>query len=521
MARMVLDLSEPNPTILDPACGDGAFLAAFHRLGTASGSVVGVEIDAPTAQLAKRRHPDSRVVEGDWLAMDWLPVDGKERPDIIAGNPPYVRSENITEGQKASWRDTLRLHGSLPADFVSWSRRADLSAFFILAAVLRAKPGGVVGFVVSTALIDSDYGQKLWDYVEPWAHPIGMVVSDDERWFAEASVHTMIILLRVGPHNKKVFPILRASQRVLRQSRTWLETIDASVVTEVFWSEKKEWRPVMRGGGRQLETIRDFSAYTKPLEELATVRRGCTTGANRFFYLTRQGAHEKQIEEQCLFPLLRRRSSQHCLFVDVDDVTDRVFVPPQDLHEFPHSEGYIRENVDVGSAPTLRVRSPWWKLSVHTATQFIAKAYDQVYWQPMTTRPCVADQRMYTVHSRIDIPEEVFAAILNSTFTYFAIESYGRASMGEGALELSVADARNLPVLDGSLLVDKDCGPVVDAWKILSARSARPASFERDAKDRITLDDALCCALGLDTKIGYRVRKEWAKLCQSRRQGSH
>lgn len=68
---------DPTDRLLDPACGDGRFIAA-HR------NSVGIEQDDDAASVAMERAPGSLVYEGDFFG--WASTI--ERFDCAVGNPP-------------------------------------------------------------------------------------------------------------------------------------------------------------------------------------------------------------------------------------------------------------------------------------------------------------------------------------------------------------------------------------------------------------------------------------------------
>src|SRR5262245_22917845 len=70
----------PRDQLLDPSCGDGAFLR-WHRRS------VGIEVDAENAALARQNAPGALVHGGDFFL--WA-VATRERFDAIAGNPPFI-----------------------------------------------------------------------------------------------------------------------------------------------------------------------------------------------------------------------------------------------------------------------------------------------------------------------------------------------------------------------------------------------------------------------------------------------
>jgi hypothetical protein len=90
---------------------------------------------------------------------------------------------------------------------------------------------------------------------------------------------------------------------------------------------------------------------------------------------------------------------------------------------------------------------------------------------------------------------ELLAAVLNASFTAFALESLGRASMGEGALEWTVADAASLPVLDPRRLAPAQAAAARAALLALAGRAIRDVAGERDAPDRRRLDRAVAAAV--------------------------
>lgn len=72
---------QPGHRVVEPSCGDGAFLCALPG----SLDVVGVEIDPVQAECA-RRASGRQVIVGDFLEV---PVQDLGRVQAIIGNPPF------------------------------------------------------------------------------------------------------------------------------------------------------------------------------------------------------------------------------------------------------------------------------------------------------------------------------------------------------------------------------------------------------------------------------------------------
>ena len=76
--------------VLDPACGDGRFLAETAKQLADRGvsvELTGVDIDPQTARATRRRFGDAAtIVYADALTRKW----GGARFDLVIGNPPFL-----------------------------------------------------------------------------------------------------------------------------------------------------------------------------------------------------------------------------------------------------------------------------------------------------------------------------------------------------------------------------------------------------------------------------------------------
>ncbi len=109
--------------VLDPACGDGRFLAPFA--GTAT--VTGVDVD-----------PTTSWTTGDSLTLDW----GDRQFDAVVGNPPFLNqlATSTSRGGRSKF-------GGGPY--------ADTAAEFLALAIRLARPGGRVGLVLPLSLLST------------------------------------------------------------------------------------------------------------------------------------------------------------------------------------------------------------------------------------------------------------------------------------------------------------------------------------------------------------------------------
>ncbi len=108
-------LARNRGRVLEPSCGDGAFLRHFP-------GAVGIEVDARHAP------PGARV-------MNFFALPESEGFATIIGNPPYVRYRDIPEQTRALTRRST-LDG-----------RANLYLFFIEKCLRHLEPGGELIFI--------------------------------------------------------------------------------------------------------------------------------------------------------------------------------------------------------------------------------------------------------------------------------------------------------------------------------------------------------------------------------------
>jgi SAM-dependent methyltransferase len=146
---------EPGATtvIVDPACGDGRFLAAAARRVRELGGrpvLVGADIDAASLADAARvlAGEDVRLRHGDALQEEW-----PDRVDVVVGNPPY-----LSQLAAATTRRGASRHGGGPY--------ADAAVEFLALAVRMLAPGGRFGLVLPQSILASRDAAAVRDEVD-------------------------------------------------------------------------------------------------------------------------------------------------------------------------------------------------------------------------------------------------------------------------------------------------------------------------------------------------------------------
>ncbi|NLF54194.1 MAG: class I SAM-dependent methyltransferase, partial [Thauera phenolivorans] len=133
VVRAMLALRRNPGRVLEPSCGDGAFLRQLP-------GAVGLELDPDHCP------PGARV-------MDFFAYPEREVFDTIIGNPPYVRFQDIPAA-------TRRLIDAGP--YAAWADgRANLYLFFIAKCVRHLRPGGELIFITPRDFLKATSAVKL------------------------------------------------------------------------------------------------------------------------------------------------------------------------------------------------------------------------------------------------------------------------------------------------------------------------------------------------------------------------
>lgn len=128
----------PGDRVLDPGCGEGAFIEGIVRWCEQHAcpvpEIVGIESDPVHAATAGDRlaHlPSVKVLQEDFL------TDRTDRFDYVIGNPPYVPITGLSVEEKTAYR----------ARYHSASGRFDLYLLFFEQALRLLKPGARLVFI--------------------------------------------------------------------------------------------------------------------------------------------------------------------------------------------------------------------------------------------------------------------------------------------------------------------------------------------------------------------------------------
>jgi hypothetical protein len=258
------------------------------------------------------------------------------------------------------------------------------------------------------------------------------------------------------------------------------------------------------------------------LGDAARVKRGCRTSINEFFYMTSATAAEEGIAAEYLQPLLKSPKDSEHIRISSSECDMRIFIcadTKEQIKAKGHSATlkYIewgeQQTYAAGAykglrwtqSPEISRRKPgWWSLpkgQIEKAQVFFATAFGERHIHRFSNTTLVPDKRLYFLEPAEGLSVEQLGALLNSSVVALLVESTGRVTMGDGALELTVEDARDyLPFPKRKGLLRRHMEAVATSFGSLLARPIAPISEEIRKTDRQALDAAVLKAIGLDPK---------------------
>jgi adenine-specific DNA-methyltransferase len=228
----MLTLVRNRGRVLEPACGDGAFLKHFP-------GALGIEIDPRHAP------PGAEVMNFFELAED-------ERFATIIGNPPYVRYQDISPGTRRLARGSV-LDG-----------RANLYLFFIEKCLRHLEPDGELIFITPRDLLKATSAVPLNQLLHAAGTITDFIDLGDTHLFDDATPNCAIWRFQRGDMSR-------------RTRYASLEQGDGAAGLQA-----PQWaaRSFMESGGHLLFTRHDYPLH---LSDIAFVKVGAVSGADEVY----------------------------------------------------------------------------------------------------------------------------------------------------------------------------------------------------------------------------------------------
>lgn len=499
LAGYTADRNLVDVVAVEPAAGEGAFLTSMaQRLITSCkasgrpildciGSLLAFELDTVSAEQARTgltailsaegvAQAEAEVLVRQWVRTGDYLLDAPVLPaaDVVIGNPPYIRLEDIDETVAATYRAAYR----------TMVGRADIYVAFFEAALRQLKPSGVCAFICADRWMLNHYGTELRRFITTSFNVETVVEMHEAPAFgSEVSAYPAIVVIRHGKQGSVVVAsadeavadvggaALAHTLRSLREQPDDVPLPTGLLATQVpTWFQAADPWPCI--SPQRLALLKRLEDEFLPLEAAATgtnVGIGVATGLDDVFITT----DISLVEESRLLPLAiaadtttgTLRWSGHYLVNpwDMDGLVN--------LASFPLLQAYLeRHRERLQQRHTAKNRPDRWYRTIDRVNHKLFRKR-KLYIADIKDRlnPVLDYGQTYPHHNLYVIEStewdlEVLGGLLLSAVGQFFVECYGVRMRG-GYLRFQAQYLRRIRVPRPSDLSSSQAKQLIDAFR--------------------------------------------------------
>ncbi|MGE5549766.1 MAG: N-6 DNA methylase [Bacteroidota bacterium] len=451
-------------TVLDPCFGGGVFLrSACERLQSLGGNpgsqVFGVEIDPYVHdRVSKELLDEYPIITRNLIRADFFAIkrDMFPAPNVIVGNPPFIRYQLFTGGIREAALNSAAEQG------VSLSRLCSSWAPFLVHSVAHLQPGGRLAMVVPAEIGHATYARPVVLYLKRSFRTITLLTFR-KRLFPGLSEDTFLLLAEdkgcphEGMHWRDLDHVEQLSEMKMMLAPSDLEGISAGNGGPALGEFRMAERFIPTRAQELYMKLKRLSCVRK-LGELADVGIGYVTGSNEFFHLSAGMTEKYRIPLDLLRPVVRRGRDLVGIRYTADDWRDAkargeaVYLldlrPDRPLPD--QARWYIRQGELAGihRAYKCRTRSPWYCVPhVYQPDAFLSYMSGDCPRMVSNGAGAVAPNTLHVVRlkGKHGITGDDLAVSWQTSLTMLSCEIEGH-SLGGGMLKLEPGEARNVLV---------------------------------------------------------------------------
>ena len=284
-------IRDGSAALLDPSCGDGAFLAAasarLAHFGSSSFRLHGIDVSADALQESRQRVHNARLILSDFFDLTPQSLPGF---DCVVGNPPYIRYQTFNGDltSKAHIR-AIEAGVQLPRLSSSWAPFVVHSARFL-------RPGGRLAMVMPSELGHAMYAREVLKYLILHFKMVAIEMFRD-KLFDGLGQSTVLLFCEGYGERCHQFTVTSADslQSESRETRTVnLETVENGKFRLSHY--------ILPDSTLSLYNALAAHPKVRRLGDVADVGIGYVTGANDFFHLSDDEQRQWKIGDKFLRP---------------------------------------------------------------------------------------------------------------------------------------------------------------------------------------------------------------------------
>lgn len=432
-------------SILEPSVGDGSFINALvnnidkkHTI-----NITIIDINKTELEKANAKAINSKIFDNiqsynkDFLNFYY---DNSEKYSIILGNPPYVKSNLLTNNQLELCQ---KLHNE--ANLKNY-RIKNLWTPFVIGSCHMLNENGIIAFVLPTDLLQVKYAEEIRNYLTNNFERIE-IFTLDRFTFSDIEQHTMILFAYKKSTNKGTFFYSIDDMKNIAYTNI---SSNGLMIYESKWTHynlnQKEIK-LLNGINKKLDKVDKF-VDSKP---------GIVTGANKYFILNYETVNRYKLHKY-VEPIL-----QKSLFLKTNiEVTENIIQILKEKNK-PMYLLHINESTKINKDLSLylkigekeninirykcSIRNKWFCIPniSHPTDGFIFKRYHKLPKVIKNSCNIHVTDGAYKIIMKNEFNINSFIYSFFNIITLIFAELTGR-KYGGGVMELIPSEFKNLPI---------------------------------------------------------------------------
>ena len=292
--------------LFDPAVGAGIFFHAAQALARQMKKhikLLGTELD-PAVLVQAQRNGLSQQDLAHVQITDFVLRPPRGPFQAIVANPPYIRHHRLSPDVKTGLRAFGATLLGRPLD-----GRAGLHVYFLLRALQLLAHDGRLAFIMPADTCEGVFATDLWQWVTTHYRLEALVTFTPEASpFPGVDTNAIIFMIRNAPP-QPTFLWVKCMEGQTDALKEWvlsgLNQLTGTLTSKTLLMKLRTLSEALTTGLSR-EGAGDHPVNGPILADFARVLRGIATGANEFFWLSRERAHALAIPDEYLLPAVGR-----------------------------------------------------------------------------------------------------------------------------------------------------------------------------------------------------------------------
>lgn len=265
-------------SILEPSCGDGVFLKEAVRKAievnselSIEDSIIGIELFEEEAKKASIY--GTKVVTGDFFEYYKENIAGQQKFDVIVGNPPFIRYQNVDADSREIAFKFMREAEMHP------NKLTNIWLPFLVLSALALSKKGKLGMVIPAELFQVSYAGETREFLSKFFDRLTLITF--QKIVFEDIQQEVVVLLGERTSNSKGIQVIELND-LDDLSNLDLSNFYDCEVKELNHSDEKWIKYFL--SCEEIELMRNLHKYDAivPTTDLFEINVGLVSGENSF-----------------------------------------------------------------------------------------------------------------------------------------------------------------------------------------------------------------------------------------------